>query len=75
MKLRDIHGAEKIECLLVPIMISAATTAEELSAAAVTRGIENPAQKTSMIDMKFGVQDFVCLALGAVFCVISIAVG
>jgi len=41
MKLRNIHGVQKIECLLVPIMISATTTAEELSAAAVTRGIEN----------------------------------
>ena len=75
MKLRDIRGAEKIECLLVPIMISATTTAEELSAAAVTRGIENPAPKTSMVVMKFGLQDFLCLALGIVFCVIANTVG
>ena len=39
MKLRSIHGIQKIECLLVPVMISATTTAEELSAAAVTRGM------------------------------------
>ena len=75
MKLRNIHGVQKIECLLVPTMISATTTAEELSAAAVTRGIENPAPKTSMIEMKFGVQDFLCLAAGLIFCVISITVG
>mgnify|MGYP001852903624 CR=1 FL=1 len=75
MKLRNIHGVQKIECLLVPVMISATTTAEELSAAAVTRGIENPAPKTSMIEMKFGVQDFLCLVVGVVFCVISITVG
>ena len=74
MKLRNIHGVQKIECLLVPTMISATTTAEELSAAAVTRGIENPAPKTSMIEMKFGVQDFLCLAAGLIFCVISIVV-
>ena len=67
--------ALKEECLLVPTMISATTTAEELSAAAVTRGIENPAPKTSMIEMKFGVQDFVCLAIGVAFCVVSIMVG
>ena len=66
-KLRNIHGVQKIECLLVPTMISATTTAEELSAAAVTRGIENPAPKTSMIEMKFGVQDFLCLAAGLIF--------
>ena len=57
------------------VPVSATTTAEELSAAAVTRGIENPAPKTSMIEMKFGVQDFVCLAIGVAFCVVSIMVG
>lgn len=72
MKLRNIRGIQKIECLLVPIMISATTTAEELSAAAITRGIENPAHKTSMIEIRFSVQDFLCLALGIVFCFISI---
>ena len=56
-------------------MISATTTAEELSAAAVTRGIENPAPKTSMIVMKFGMQDFLCLALGIAFCVVAVTVG
>lgn len=74
MKFRNIHGAQKLECLLVPVMISATTTAEELSAAAVTRGIENPAPKTSMIEMKFGIQDFLCLAIGVVFCVLSVTV-
>ena len=75
MKLRNIHGVQKIECLLVPIMISATTTAEELSAAAVTRGIENPCPKTSMITMKFGIEDFFCLAVGVIFCMIAITVG
>lgn len=75
MKLRNIHGMQKMECLLVPIMISATTTAEELSAAAVTRGIENPAHKTSMLVMKFGIQDYLCLAFGVMFCMISITMG
>lgn len=75
MKLRNIHGAKKIEYLLIPTMISATTTAEELSAAAVTRGIENPAPKTSMLEMKFSIWDFLCLAVGVVFCTISITVG
>lgn len=75
MKLRNIHGVRKIECLLVPTMIAAATTAEELSAAAVTRGIENPAPKTGMIEMKFGIQDVLCLAAGVIFCAISVIVG
>lgn len=75
MKLRNIHGVQKIECLLVPVMISATTTAEELSAAAVTRGIENPRPKTSIVTMRFGFQDYLCLAIGIAFCVVSITVG
>lgn len=75
MKLRDIHGVQKFECLLVPLVISATTTAEELAAAAITRGIENPAPKTSMIERTFGVQDVLCLAAGVAFCVLSITVG
>lgn len=75
IKLRNIHGMKKIECLLVPTMISATTTAEELSAAAVTRGIENPTPKTNMLEMKLGVQDYLCLILGIIFCFISITVG
>lgn len=74
MKLRNIHGVKKLEYLLVPVMISATTTAEELSAAAVTRGIENPSPKTSMLVMKMGIQDFICLTVGMIFLVISIAV-
>ncbi len=72
MKLRNIHGVQKVECLLIPIMISATTTAEELSAAAVTRGIENPAPKTSMLVMRFGILDVLFLVIGVVFCFISI---
>ena len=75
MKLREIHGIQKIECLLVPVMISATATAEELSAAAVTRGIENPAPKTSMVEMKFTRQDFLTLAVGITFCIISVVAG
>lgn len=68
MKFRDIHGLQKLECYIVPIMMSATTTAEELSAAAVTRGIENPNKKTSIVTMKFGAHDMICLAFGFVFC-------
>ena len=30
---------------------------------------------SSMIEMKFGIQDFLCLAVGVIFCLISITVG
>lgn len=74
MRLRSIHGLEKVEALVVPMMISATGTAEELSAAAVTRGIENPAPKTSIICLHMGVLDYVILALGAAFTAAAILV-
>lgn len=72
MKLRNIRGIQRLECTLVPIMISATETAEELSAAAVTRGIENPKPNTSIICLKIGIQDSICLICGFIFCVIAI---
>ena len=38
MKLRNIRGLDRLECTVMPLMVSATETAEELSAAAVTRG-------------------------------------
>lgn len=59
MKLRVIPFSEKAECFIVPIMMSASNTVEELSAAAVTRGIENPAKKTSIVQLRFELTDFI----------------
>ena len=67
MKLRDIQGLQRLECLLVPIMIKATATAEELSAAAVTRGIENPKPKTSLVTLRLGWADAVCVSVGIIF--------
>ena len=72
MRLRNIHGLEKVEATLVPLMISATNTAEELSAAAVTRGIENPAKKTTMIHLKMVVLDWIVLAVGSLFTVAAL---
>ena len=67
MHLRNIQGSEKVEATLVPLMISATNTAEELSAAAVTRGIENPAKKTSMLYLKMRIFDWIVLTVGGLF--------
>ena len=67
MKLRDIQGLQRLECLLVPIMFKATATAEELSAAAVTRGIENPKPKTSLVTLRLGWADAVCVSVGIIF--------
>lgn len=67
MKLRNIRGLKKVECMVVPLMISATGTAEELSAAAVTRGIENPAPKTSVVELRFQPLDRFCQLTAVVF--------
>lgn len=67
MRLRNIRGLEKVEALVVPMMISATGTAEELSAAAVTRGIENPVPKTSVVRLHMGVLDGISLAAAVLF--------
>lgn len=55
MRLRPIASRQKsipkkiavnVECYLVPLFIAASKTADELAAAALTRGIENPTQRT-----------------------------
>lgn len=47
--------------------MSATTTADELSAAAITRGIENPVAKTCIVDLRFHIQDYICLTIAVLF--------
>lgn len=54
---------ERIECIYVPMLISAAQISEDLSAAAVTRGIENPGKHTVLHKNSFGVLDVLTLAV------------
>lgn len=75
IKLRNIHGLGKIGCLVVPLMVSATGTAEELSAAAVTRGIENPARKTSVIQLYAPVIDLIGLAAGVILTAAAFIMG
>ncbi|SHO53655.1 energy-coupling factor transporter transmembrane component T [Anaerocolumna xylanovorans] len=67
IKLRNIRSADKLEAIIVPLMISATATAEELSAAAVTRGIENPIRKTSVTEIKFRLPDYLYGFIGLLF--------
>ena len=76
MKLKQIQGiGKKIECTMIPLLVSAIQTSDELSAAAITRGIENPCTKTSVIDLRFHFQDYFCLVAAAVMAVYTIFAG
>lgn len=66
MRLRDVsptpaglitHPAMTLECVYVPMMMSASKTADELSMAAVTRGIENPIPRTCLTRLRLGFPD------------------
>ena len=74
MKLKNLHGGEKVEAFVVPLMMSAVNTAEELAAAAVTRGIESPVKKTSTVKLHIGVMDCICILVAAGFLVAALAV-
>ena len=74
MKLRNIRGLDRLECTVMPLMVSATETAEELSAAAVTRGIENPARKTSAVSLRISPLDFLGMLAGLALLVISFVV-
>ena len=77
MRMRDVspnlknfilHPAMTIECIYVPL--AASKTADELTVASVTRGIENPTQRTSYVRIGFGIADLiVVLAFLAMFLV------
>ncbi len=73
MKLKEIPPSQRIECFTVPLIMSATMTADELSAAAVTRGIENPIASTSTERLRMHIDDWLCLAGAVVLCVVAIA--
>ena len=71
MKLR---GLARLEGTVIPLMVSATETAEELSAAAVTRGIEDPAPKTSAVFLRLSPVDLAGMAAGLVLLALSFVV-
>lgn len=72
MRLRDVtpslfgflrNPAMTVECLYVPLLMTASNTADELSAAAVTRGIENPKPRTCLLKIRFRGRDWIATVL------------
>lgn len=52
-----------IEFYMIPILISAVKTADELSAASLTRGLSNPKPRTHILDVKLTIWDYSLLAI------------
>lgn len=76
MKMRNIRFDGRnpflmIEYRLIPLMVSVVKISDELSAAALTRGLGAPVRRTNVCEIGFHVQDIIaivlCLACFAVF--------
>ncbi|MGL6201892.1 MAG: energy-coupling factor transporter transmembrane component T [Lachnospiraceae bacterium] len=61
-----------MECCIVPLIISASKTADELTAAAITRGIENPGTGTCCGYHALRMVDYIMMGVCAVFLVFAI---
>ena len=74
MKMRGIRFGGKnpflmLEYRLVPLMVSVVKIGDELSAAALTRGLGAPVKRTNVCQIGFHVQDLIAI----LFCVICFA--
>ncbi|WP_298522233.1 energy-coupling factor transporter transmembrane component T [uncultured Methanobrevibacter sp.] len=52
-----------VEFYMIPILISAVKTSDELSAASLTRGLSNPKKRTNLISVEFNKFDYLFLAI------------
>lgn len=52
-----------IEFYMIPILISAVKTSDELSAASLTRGLSNPKKRTHLVSVKFNKLDYLLIAI------------
>ena len=81
MRLRDVslsfkgficHPGMTIECLYVPLLMTASKTADELAIASVTRGIENPHSRTCLNQIKFRIQDILVILCFLIVLVLNV---
>jgi len=61
-----------IDALYVPLLIMASKSSDELSVAAITRGIENPNPRTSRLDISLKAIDYIALGFFTSLLVASI---
>ena len=82
MRLRDVspsfvgllkNPSMTIESLYVPLLMAASKAADELSIAAVTRGIENPRQRTCLVQIRLHIQDYLAIGCFMGLCIVMFA--
>lgn len=70
MKMRGIHIS--LEHIMVPLLMSAVNVSEELSAAALCRGLDNPATHTSLVQVKFSHYDIAVWTITGILAVAAL---
>lgn len=70
MKMRGITVS--LEHIMVPLLMSAINVSEELSAAALCRGLDNPGTHTCLCKVEFRLQDKIALAAALVLAVATL---
>lgn len=70
MKMRGIHVS--LEHIMVPLLMSAVNVSEELSAAALCRGLDNPEPHTSLVQVRFHFSDILVWCVTGVLAVVAI---
>jgi len=70
MKMRGIHVS--LEHIMVPLLMSAVNVSEELSAAALCRGLDNPGVHTSLVQVKFGHHDIAVWVITGVLAILTL---
>lgn len=61
--------SKNLEYYYVPLLVSAARMSEEISIAAIARGIENPGKHSSVFSLKLRIQDYLVFVLLVIFTV------
>ena len=76
MRLRDVSPslwgfikapAMTVNCIYVPLLTAASKAADELSIASVTRGIENPKERTCLVEIHMAPPDWAAILVLAAF--------
>ena len=70
MKMRGIHIS--LEHVMVPLLMSAVNVSEELSAAALCRGLDNPERHSSLVRVRFHRADVFVWAVTGILAVTAI---
>mgnify|MGYP002565478514 CR=1 FL=1 len=75
MALRDIPVGSRVECFVVPLVMSATSTADELARAATCRGIENPSPSTDTERLSMRWFDWAVIAISAAVVILVALLG